>query len=51
MTQTTSTRGQLSREEIEHILQVIRLVCQLLGALESNLVRGAKGATPINAKK
>jgi len=39
MTRTTSTVGRVSREEIEHVLEVLLLVCTLLKALEPILKR------------
>lgn len=37
MTRTTSTRAQLSVEELKHILSVLLTVCALLKALEGIL--------------
>ena len=44
VTRSTSIRVQLSREELEHILSVITVVCKMLIALESILKRGIKHA-------
>jgi len=44
MTRTTSTRGQASAEELQHVLEVLRLVCKLLVALDGILERGIKNA-------
>jgi len=49
MTRTTSTREQISREELEHILDVILLVCKLLEALKPILDRGLKNAKRASA--
>jgi len=49
MTPTTSTRGQLSVEELGHILEVVLLVCTLLKALEPILKRGMKAAPSVSS--
>jgi len=48
MTRTTSTRAQLSREELEHILDVLLMVCKLLEALGPILGRGIKNAEKVS---
>jgi len=49
MTRSTSTRGQISREELEHILEVLLLVCTLLKALEPLLRRSVKNADKVSS--
>lgn len=49
MTRITSTQGQLSVEELEHVLDVLLLVCKLLQALEPILKRGIKKASKASA--
>jgi len=54
MTRTTSTRGQLSVEELQHVLDVILMVCVLLKALEGILrpaIVKAQSAAVIAKKK
>ena len=44
MTRTTSIQAQLSVEELQHILEVLMLVCKLLEGLDPVLKRGIKHA-------
>jgi len=42
MTRSTSTRAQLSVEELKYILEIVELVCKMLLALKPILSRGIK---------
>jgi len=46
MTRSTSTQGQISREELKHILDTLLLVCKLLEALGPILRRQIRDAPP-----
>jgi len=50
MTRITSTQGQLSKEEIEFILETIALACKMLLALQA-ILKGGMKAAPTIAKK
>ena len=54
MTRTTSTQGQLSAEELRHVLDVVLMVCVLLKALEGILgpaIKKAESAATIASSK